>query len=432
MNISLTRRDFTAGLGAIVVAFSLDHGAALAQQPQPPRLPGSLNTNRRLDSWLRINADGTATVFTGKVELGQGILTALHQIAAEELDLPLDRITMISGDTGRTPNEGQTAGSQSVENSGTALRMAGAEARAILLELAAKRFGVAADTLSVADGTISTSRWPQDRLRRARRRGRSQARGDRQGDAQARDRAPDRRQVDPAHRYSRQGHGRCRLRAGPAAARHGARPRGASAHLYGHARERRRGRRQGGARRDRRGARRLVPRRHRRARGAGDQGARRPAEGCQVEGRRRTAGSGAHLRAHQIAARQGLGDRREAGAGAGRRAHVRGGLHQAVPGARLDRSVRRGRGIQGRQAHGVDPFARRVPAARRAREGAQDAAGGRALHPRRELGLLRPQRRRRRCARRRRCSRARCPAGRCGCNGCATTSSPGSPSGPPW
>ena len=156
MNISLTRRDFTTGLGAIVVAFSLDHGA-LAQQPQPPRLPGSLNTNRRLDSWLRINADGTATVFTGKVELGQGILTALHQIAAEELDLPLDRITVISGDTGRTPNEGQTAGSQSVENSGTALRMAGAEARAILLELAAKRLGVAADMLSIADGTISTT-----------------------------------------------------------------------------------------------------------------------------------------------------------------------------------------------------------------------------------------------------------------------------------
>ena len=81
-------------------------------------------------------------MFTGKVELGQGILTALRQIAAEELDLPLERIAMISGDTGRTPNEGQTAGSQSVENSGTALRMAGAEARAILLELAAKRLGV--------------------------------------------------------------------------------------------------------------------------------------------------------------------------------------------------------------------------------------------------------------------------------------------------
>jgi CO/xanthine dehydrogenase Mo-binding subunit len=153
MTASLTRRDFTAGLGAVVVAFSLDAKAALAQEPA--RLPGSLQTNRRLDSWLRINADGTATVFTGKIELGQGILTALRQIAAEELDLPLDRITMISGDTGRTPNEGQTAGSQSVENSGTALRMAGAEARAIMVDLAAKRLGVTADQLGVADGVIS-------------------------------------------------------------------------------------------------------------------------------------------------------------------------------------------------------------------------------------------------------------------------------------
>jgi nicotinate dehydrogenase subunit B len=155
MNAFLTRRDFTAGLGAIVVAFTLD--PRLARSQEPVRLPGSLQTNRRLDAWLRINADGTATVFTGKVELGQGILTALRQIAAEELDLPLDRIAMISGDTGRTPNEGQTAGSQSVENSGTALRMAGAEARAILVELAAKRLGVAADALSVADGTISAA-----------------------------------------------------------------------------------------------------------------------------------------------------------------------------------------------------------------------------------------------------------------------------------
>jgi nicotinate dehydrogenase subunit B len=153
MNASLNRREFAAGLGAIVVAFSLAPRVAPAQEP--PRLPGSLQTNRRLDAWLRINSDGTATVFSGKVELGQGILTALRQIAAEELDLPLDRIAMISGDTSRTPNEGQTAGSQSVENSGTALRMAGAEARAILLDLAAKRLGVAAEALSVADGVIS-------------------------------------------------------------------------------------------------------------------------------------------------------------------------------------------------------------------------------------------------------------------------------------
>ncbi len=150
----LTRRDFTAGLGGIVLAFSLAP-PALAQQP--PRLPGSLNNNRLLSAWIAINADGSATVFTGKVELGQGVLTALSQIAAEELDLPLARVKIISGDTGRTPNEGQTAGSLSVQLSGTALRLAGAEVRSILIDLAAKKFGVAADTLKVADGVITAS-----------------------------------------------------------------------------------------------------------------------------------------------------------------------------------------------------------------------------------------------------------------------------------
>src|SRR6266853_2847641 len=147
MNVSLNRRDFAKGLGGIVLAFSLD--SAAAQQAKPP-LPGSLGGNRMLDAWIRINADGTATVFTGKVELGQGIVTALGQIAAEELDLPLARVTMIGADTGRTPNEGQTAGSQSIELSGTALRMAGAEVRAILVKLAARRWNVAADTLKAS------------------------------------------------------------------------------------------------------------------------------------------------------------------------------------------------------------------------------------------------------------------------------------------
>src|SRR5262249_13996223 len=84
------RREFTTALGALVVAFSLDPRSARGQE----RLPGSLRGNRRLDAWIRINADGSATVFTGKVELGQGILTALAQIAAEELDLPLSRVEM--------------------------------------------------------------------------------------------------------------------------------------------------------------------------------------------------------------------------------------------------------------------------------------------------------------------------------------------------
>ena len=152
MNVpSFNRREFTTGLGALVVAFSLDPKLALAQE----RLPGSLQNNRKLDAWIRIGANGSATVFTGKVELGQGIVTSLAQIAAEELELPLARIRMISGDTGQTPNEGQTAGSQSIENSGTALRMAAAEVRGMLIDLAAKRLALAADQLSVSDGIIA-------------------------------------------------------------------------------------------------------------------------------------------------------------------------------------------------------------------------------------------------------------------------------------
>ena len=152
----LSRRGLNKGLGGIVLAFSLAPADLMAQAASA-RLPGSLNNNRMLDAWLRINADGTATVWTGKIEFGQGILTALAQIAAEELDLPFSRVSIQTVDTGRSPNEGFTFGSQSIENSGVALRLAGAEARSILLELAAKRLGVSADTLKIADGVISAA-----------------------------------------------------------------------------------------------------------------------------------------------------------------------------------------------------------------------------------------------------------------------------------
>jgi len=148
--MSATRRDFLKASGALVIAFALPPLAG-AQD----RLPGSLNTNRRLDAWLRIDPNGTVTIFTGKIELGQGIGTALSQIAADELDVDLPRIGVVSGDTARTPNEGQTAGSLSVEQSGTALRFACAEARDILLSAAAVRLGVPATDLRVSHGTVT-------------------------------------------------------------------------------------------------------------------------------------------------------------------------------------------------------------------------------------------------------------------------------------
>ncbi len=148
---ALTRRQFGKAAGALVLSFSLAPPFARATSA---KLPGSLETNRMLDAWLRIDADGSATVFTGKVELGQGILTALAQIAAEELDLPLARVTMISGDTARTPDEEYTSGSQSIEHGGTAVRLACAHARALLIESAAARFGIPGERLTAADGAI--------------------------------------------------------------------------------------------------------------------------------------------------------------------------------------------------------------------------------------------------------------------------------------
>ena len=120
----------------------------------PANVPFSLRNNRRLEGWIRLEADETVTIFTGKAELGQGILTALAQIAAEELDVGFDKIRMVSADTSRGPDEQYTFGSQSVEQSGGAIRAAGAEARGILVAAAARRFGVRAEELQVRNGTI--------------------------------------------------------------------------------------------------------------------------------------------------------------------------------------------------------------------------------------------------------------------------------------
>src|SRR5437667_2663397 len=154
MKPSLARRDFLKTGSALVISFSLAPELSFGQA-KPAPLPGSLNNNRMLDSWLRVDADGTVTIFSGKIELGQGIGTALTQIAADELDVDLKRIKIVHGDTALTPNEGQTAGSQSVEKSGTALRFASAEARDILVNAAAAKLGVAASALTVSDGTCA-------------------------------------------------------------------------------------------------------------------------------------------------------------------------------------------------------------------------------------------------------------------------------------
>jgi nicotinate dehydrogenase subunit B len=117
-------------------------------------LPPSLARNARLDRWVAVRPDGVIEIRTGKVEIGQGIISTLAQIAAEELDVDYTRIRMIPADTDRSPNEGVTAGSRSTVESGSALRQACAEVRRAFLDAAAQRLGVDRDELFVRDGTI--------------------------------------------------------------------------------------------------------------------------------------------------------------------------------------------------------------------------------------------------------------------------------------
>lgn len=147
----LTRREFCRASAGIVVTFSLAPDLARSARSE---LPHDLEKTPMLDAWLRIDPDGQVTIFTGKVELGQGILTALIQIAAEELEVPFADIRVISGDTERTPDERYTTGSQSIEHSGAALRYACAQARALMIEKASARFGSAPEKLRTAGGAV--------------------------------------------------------------------------------------------------------------------------------------------------------------------------------------------------------------------------------------------------------------------------------------
>ena len=128
------------------------------------KLPGSLNDNRRLSQWLAFGESGFVEVFSGKVEIGQGILTALRQIVAEELDVAPARIRMVAASTAISPDEAVTSGSQSMQHSGAALRQVCAEVRGLFLALAAQRLRVPPTQLVIADGDIvapggRTSYW---------------------------------------------------------------------------------------------------------------------------------------------------------------------------------------------------------------------------------------------------------------------------------
>jgi len=144
-------RPERAPIHEVIRPAPVDHSAA-----RHPRSP-SLDAQDQVDDWLRLNLDRSVTIYSGKVELGQGISTALAQIAADELDIALERVRVVTADTERSPDEGGTTGSRSLETSGVAIRSAAAEARRHLLALAYEQLDslTPADDLPVVDGLIT-------------------------------------------------------------------------------------------------------------------------------------------------------------------------------------------------------------------------------------------------------------------------------------
>lgn len=153
----IKRRDFLAAAGAGLFVF---FHADLSEAQEPVRLPGRQAGPTDLNAYLKIGADGRVTCLAGKVELGQGAMTELAGALAEELDVPLDRVDVILGDTDLCPYDMGTFGSMCTPLLWPAVRRAGAEAKAVLLQMASERLNVPADRLQAQAGTISESGKP--------------------------------------------------------------------------------------------------------------------------------------------------------------------------------------------------------------------------------------------------------------------------------
>ena len=162
-----SRRDFLKTSGALVVSFSaaaISEQAGLAQGPFDTR--ASHIDPKQLDSWIAIAADGKVTAYTGKCEFGQGMQTAQTQLVAEELSVPVDRVTLIQCDTAVCPDQGTTSGSQSTPTNFNErnLGQAGATARETLLRLASTTLGVPVDRLAIAGGVVTSTGDPAKRV----------------------------------------------------------------------------------------------------------------------------------------------------------------------------------------------------------------------------------------------------------------------------
>ncbi len=153
---SLSRRNLLKAGGALVVSFgaplpfdsvqAADDATAVATKP--PLTPDQLS------SYLAVNADGTVSAYFGKMDMGQGLSVAIRQMVAEELDVPFKTVKIFIGDTATSVNQGGASGSTGVQEGGRQMRMAAAEARRVLVEMAANKLGLAADQLTATDGVV--------------------------------------------------------------------------------------------------------------------------------------------------------------------------------------------------------------------------------------------------------------------------------------
>ena len=156
---TLSRRAVLMGAGALVISIGAPVGLdmlasineAHAQGAKPPLTP------EQLSSYIAVNGDGTVSAFFGKMDMGHGLFVAIGQIVAEELDVPFKAVKVHMGDTATSVNQGGASGSTGIQLGGKQMRMAAAEARRVLVEMASAKLGTPADQLIVVDGTISAA-----------------------------------------------------------------------------------------------------------------------------------------------------------------------------------------------------------------------------------------------------------------------------------
>ena len=218
---ALSRRAMLMGGGAFVVSVGapislntvLGMRSAFAQGTKPPLVP------EQLSSYIAIGSDGAVSAFFGKMDMGQGLYVSIGQIVAEELDVPFKAVTVFMADTRTSVNQGGASGSTGIQTGGRQMRVAAAEARRVLVEMAAEKLGTPADQLIVTDGIVSAAVRPRQEghLRRTDRRpllqrparmeqaDRQRALRPRQGQAEGSEGLQDRRPADQTRRHRAQG-----------------------------------------------------------------------------------------------------------------------------------------------------------------------------------------------------------------------------------